>query len=122
MVALFDYSAVGHDDDLIGMDDRREAVSNDDHGAIVRDFRQRALDRRLGFIVDGAGGFIQHQNWRVLQQSPREGQALTLPPESLTPRSPTAVSRPAGNFSINSQASAVLAACTMACSSALGFP
>ena len=37
---------------------------------------QRILDQRFGFAVQAAGGFIQHQNARVLQDDSRQCDAL----------------------------------------------
>ena len=62
---------------------------------VVRPLHQVAqalLDQRLGFGVEAGGGFVQDQNARIGQNGARDGDALALPPESLTPRSPTMVS------------------------------
>ena len=39
---------------------------------------QRILDQRFGFAVQVAGGFVQHQDTWVLQDHPRQGDALLL--------------------------------------------
>ena len=42
------------------------------------DFAQFVLDFSLGFSVERTGGFVQQQDWWVLQQRPRDANALLL--------------------------------------------
>ena len=44
---------------------------------------ERALNRRLGLVVDGARRLIQHENRRVLEDRSRESDALLLTPRKL---------------------------------------
>ena len=57
----------------------REAVGDDEAGAADDQLLERALDRRLGFVVDGAGGLVQDQDARVADDGARQGDALALP-------------------------------------------
>ena len=75
--ALGDPAALDHHD-LVGVDDGGEAVGDHDHGAAMADARQGALDGGLGLVVHGAGGLVQHQDRRVLEQRPGQREALAL--------------------------------------------
>ena len=55
---------------------RRWAITMLVRPAITR--LQGILDQRLGFAIEVAGGFIQHQDARVLQDHARQGNALFL--------------------------------------------
>src|SRR5690606_32331950 len=56
--ALGDLSLV-EDDDLIGIDDRRETVGDHDRRPPRGDGAERFLDRRFGSAVERAGGFVE---------------------------------------------------------------
>ncbi len=75
--ALHHLASVDHGD-LVGVNNGREPVGDHDHGALVGDALQRALDGRLGLVVHGTGGLVQHQDRRVLEQRPGQREALAL--------------------------------------------
>lgn len=62
MCSAFNDSAVIEHDDLIGIADGAEAMSDDERRATVEQYFQRVLKTRFRGTVDAAGGFIQHQN------------------------------------------------------------
>jgi len=90
--APLDDLAVFEDDDLIGTDDRREAVGDDERGSVLGERVERRLDALFGVGVDVAGRLVEDEDGQVLQDDAGDGDALALSPESLTPRSPTRVS------------------------------
>ena len=51
MVALFDDAALVEDDDFIGVDNGREAVSNDEVGGVFGDVLDGFEDGLFGFAV-----------------------------------------------------------------------
>jgi hypothetical protein len=53
---------------------------------------QRGLHHALALGVQRAGGFVQQQQRRVLQHGAGDGDALALPADRRTPRSPRKVS------------------------------
>lgn len=71
-----------------------------------RSFRQqrghRRLNELLAFRVQVARGLIEDKNLRSRENRPRNGQALLLPADSLTPRSPMNVAYFSGSFTMNS--------------------
>ena len=66
------------DEDLVGVLDRREAVGDHDRGAPGESDAERLLHERFGLGVEVAGGFVEDHDRRVLQQQPRDGEALLL--------------------------------------------
>ena len=58
------------------MVDSRWAITID--GAAGQRGRQRLLHERLVLGVEVAGGLVEHDDGRVLQQHPGDGQALLL--------------------------------------------
>ena len=58
MVAALDNDAFVEDDDLVGMDDRREAMRDDQGGAVAGDAVERRLDFALGMDVEGGGRLV----------------------------------------------------------------
>ncbi|MNF66900.1 hypothetical protein D3C84_487010 [compost metagenome] len=76
--AALDDLALVHHQNQVGFFDGRQAVSDDQRGATFHDLVQRRLNMALGFGVEGRGGLVEDQQWRVFQQCPRNRQALTL--------------------------------------------
>ncbi len=70
--------ATVEDDDGVSAANGREAVRDDERGAVHHQVGQRFLHQQLGLGIEGRGGFVQHQNRRVLQQRPRDRNPLTL--------------------------------------------
>src|SRR4051812_37571299 len=54
-------------------------MRDDEAGTTAHQHLERALNDRLTLDVERAGGFIQDQNARVLQQCARDRHALALP-------------------------------------------
>ncbi len=67
-----------HDDDAIGMLDGGQTMGNHERGAITLQRLERFLHAPLGFGIERRGGLVQHENRRVLQQGPRDGDPLLL--------------------------------------------
>ena len=76
--ALFDNLSLFEEDDAIGIPYGREAVSDDEGGAVFHKALQCLKNQRLGLGVEGAGWLIENQNRRVLEQSTSNGQALAF--------------------------------------------
>ncbi len=78
--------AVGHDaaaleqDDPVGQADGRQPVGHDQRGAALHEHAQGVVDLLLHLDVDGAGGIVEHQDGRVDEQGPGDGDALALAP------------------------------------------
>jgi hypothetical protein len=65
--------------DGVGPADGRQAVRDDERGAVPHQVGQRVLHQQLRLGVERRGRFVQDQDRRVLQQRARDGQALALP-------------------------------------------
>ena len=78
MVAALDDDAVVEDDDLVGVDDRRQAVGDDQGRAVARDPVERRLDLALGMDVEGRGRLVEDQDRRRLEDGAGDGDALLL--------------------------------------------
>src|SRR6185312_4834543 len=73
--ALDDCALVEHDD-LVGGDDGRQPVGDNERGAALGDALQSILDVLLGVAVERGGGLVQHQNRRRLEDRAGDGDAL----------------------------------------------
>ncbi len=78
MRALLDDGARVEHDQPVQRRDRRQSVGDGDHGASLHQAFERLLDRRLRLGVERRGGFVEHQDRRVLQDHPGDGDALAL--------------------------------------------
>ena len=78
MTAGFDDLSFGHDDDPVSTFDRREAMGNDKGRAVLHQVRKRCLDPSLGLRIERRGCLIENQDRRILEQRPRNGDALAL--------------------------------------------
>jgi hypothetical protein len=76
--ATLDDAAVVDDADEVGAADGREAVRDDDGGAVGEGGIERRLDRGLVLDVEAAGGLVEDDDRRVLQQQASDGEALLL--------------------------------------------
>ncbi len=95
------------DVDAVGVADRREPVRDDDRRAPSLTRAQRALDRRLGLVVDRAGRLVEHEDRGVAHDRPRDRQPLALAAARAGRRARRPACRsPAGSASTNSCASA----------------
>ena len=87
--ALGDLAVVEHDD-LVGRGDGREAVGDDDRGAVRGDSVERRLDRLLGAAVER--GLVASSRIRIggsLSKVRAIATRCFSPPDSFRPRSPT---------------------------------
>ena len=75
---LGDHSLIDNHDH-VSMDDRCQAVGNGQNSAVLHEILNRPLHYRLGFVVQGRGGFVENDDWRFLDESPRDGHPLFLP-------------------------------------------
>ena len=71
--------ALLEDEDLVGRDQRREAMGNDDQRPAGGDARNVGVDDRLAFGVEGARRLVEDEDARIDDQRPGDGQPLALP-------------------------------------------
>src|SRR6185437_5717605 len=77
MRSPLDDPALLDDENAVGLHDRAEAVGDDERRSSGKEFFQRGLHGHFGGGVDGAGGFIGHEDARVGEE--RAGKADELP-------------------------------------------
>ena len=77
--------------DLVGVDDRGEAMGNDDGGSPGRNFAQARLNLLLGVRIERRGGLVENEDARRFQIVRAIATRCFSPPESFSPRSPTMV-------------------------------
>lgn len=77
---------------LVGVDDCRQPVGDDDRGAFFHKFLKRILHETLAFGVESRSRFVENKNGRILQDGSRYADALALTAERRQPRSPITVS------------------------------
>jgi len=80
-----DDPAIVHDQYPVESGDRREPVRDRDHGLAFHHSIERRLDRRFHLAVEGACGFVQNKDRRVLQDHPGKRYPLPLPARELHP-------------------------------------
>ena len=83
MVALLDDAAAVEHDQPVHRRDGREPVRDRHHRLALHQRVQAGLDRRLDLGVERAGGLVEQQDRCVLQDHPRDGDALALPAREL---------------------------------------
>ncbi|KAG1246977.1 hypothetical protein G6F65_020402 [Rhizopus arrhizus] len=83
MAAAFDDAAVGQHDDLVRVRHGGQAVGDDQRAAALADFPQVRLDFAFGVGVQRAGGLVEQEDGRVLQDRARNGHALLFPARQL---------------------------------------
>ena len=76
--AAFDDFAVFEDEDEVGAGDGAEAVGDDEGGAVGDEFFKGVLDEHFGVGVDGGGGFVEHEDAGVGEESAGEADELAL--------------------------------------------
>ena len=77
-VPSVDDPAVVDHDDAVGEPQGRAAVGDEDRGAVGHERAQRVVDGLLGRGVDGRGGVVEHEDARVGDDGPGQGDALAL--------------------------------------------
>ena len=78
MGAALDYPAVVEHQNLVGADDGREPVRNDERGAVFSHAIERVLDVAFGVAVERRCRFVEQKNRRTLEDGARNGDALLL--------------------------------------------
>jgi hypothetical protein len=76
--AGFHDAALVQHDNHVGVQNGREPVRDANGRAALHQFVERGLHGAFGFGVERAGGFVQDQNRRVLQNGAGDGEALAL--------------------------------------------
>ena len=82
--ALGDAAVLKHDD-LVGRDDRRQAVRDHDRGAALADQVERRLDLLLGVRIERRGRLVEDQDRRRLEDGAGDRHALLLAARELQP-------------------------------------
>lgn len=80
VVAPLDHAAFVDHQDLPRRHDGREAMRNHDHRAVAHQRIDGALDRAFAFGVQRGRRLVQDDDRDILQQGPRNRDALTLAP------------------------------------------
>jgi hypothetical protein len=80
MGTALDDSTTLEDDDLVGTNDRRQAVSDDDGGSTLHQLRDGVANGGLRGCVEVRRRLVEYEDARVGQQSPSDGDALPLAP------------------------------------------
>ena len=75
--ALDDLAALDHQNG-VGVHDGVQAVGDHDGGAVLAEMVDRFLHGFFGFRIQRRGGFIEQDDRRVLDQRPRDRDALAL--------------------------------------------
>ena len=78
MAAAFDHPAAVDDEDLVGVANGAQPVSDDDGRAAAEQHPHGALDALLALRVHAAGGLVQDEDARVGEQRPGEADQLPL--------------------------------------------
>jgi hypothetical protein len=73
-----DDAAVGHDDDQVGVPDRRQPMRDDDARAVRHEALERLLDEPLRFGVERGRRLVEDQDRRVPENRAGDGDPLAL--------------------------------------------
>ena len=90
--SLLDDASGLDDEDAMRVDDRREPMRDDKRRPALHQRFERALHQGFAFGVEGRGRLVEEQHRRIFENCAGDGDALALPPDSVTPRSPKSVS------------------------------
>ena len=77
-VPVFADAALVEHHDLVGAADGGKPVGDHDDGAMFHQVGQRLLYQHFALGVQMAGGFVENQDGRVLEQRAGDGDALAL--------------------------------------------
>src|SRR5690349_15749323 len=78
MGAVLDDRALVQDEDLVGAQDGREAVSDHERGAAPAQGDEALLDRGLALAVQARGGLVEDEDRRLREDRPGDRHALAL--------------------------------------------
>ena len=78
VVAGLHHPAALQHHDPVGVDHARQPVRDDQRGAPFHELSQGLVDHRLALGVDARQRLVQHQDRRVLEDGPGDGDALAL--------------------------------------------
>ena len=78
MCALLDNVAVIHDQDQVGIHDRRQAMRNHKARTPTHERVHGAADGKFGARIHARRRLVQNENRRVVEQYARDGQQLAL--------------------------------------------
>ena len=78
MGALFDNASCIQHDDFVCAHDGRQPMRDHDDGAASGQLGKSLLDQHFVLWIGEGGGLIQHHDWRVFQDCPRQRDALRL--------------------------------------------
>ena len=78
MAADIDHPPLVHDHDAVGLLNRRQAVGDDQGGALVHQPVERLLHGKLALGIEGAGRLVEQQDGGIAEQRPGDGDALAL--------------------------------------------
>src|SRR5579883_1628200 len=76
VIAPLDNAAIVENEDLVGVDDGREAMGDDERGAVRGNLVEARLDLALGLSVECRGRLVENEDARSLEDDPRDGDAL----------------------------------------------
>ncbi len=79
MLAVFDQPAALNGDDSVGAAHRRQAVSDDEHGAPFGDLIHVLLNHALALVIERARRLIEDEDAWIADQCARDRDALALP-------------------------------------------
>ena len=85
MRAALDDAPVVHDEDLVGIHDRRQPVRDDERRVAARDAVELGLYRLLRLRIERRSRFVEDEDARVLEYRARDRDALLLAARELEP-------------------------------------
>ena len=85
-VAVFDDAPVVEHDDLVDRTQRRQPVRDHERGPAADQLDDGRLQSSLGLGVDASGGLVEHDDVRIAQPDPRQGEELGLARREPGPR------------------------------------
>src|SRR5438874_4716 len=68
--AVFDNATSLDRNDSVGMADRRQTMSDQDHGSVLNNFLHILLNDPLALIIESARGLVEDQNAWIRYQRP----------------------------------------------------
>ena len=78
MATRFDDCSVLDDEDAVGVHHGMQAMGDHDGRAALAKMFDGALNLALGFGIERGGCLVEQNEWSILEQSARDGDALAL--------------------------------------------